>query len=128
MTQAADVSNSLSSGFAKGTRHGAVLAGIGFTVAAVACFAVSDTTAKYVTGFVPLMVALWFRYAIQAFITTVLIVPKYGVAALKTAHPKFQVLRGVLLAKVMRSGLSESSTNEAAALGIPRNLLIRCGR
>ena len=44
------------------------------------------------------MVALWFRYAIQAFITTLLILPKHGVAALKTAHPKFQILRGVLLA------------------------------
>lgn len=74
------------------------LAGIGFTVAAVACFAVSDTTAKYVTSMVPLMVALWFRYVVQALITTVIILPKRGVAALRTAHPKFQVLRGVLLA------------------------------
>jgi drug/metabolite transporter (DMT)-like permease len=85
-------------GFVAVARHKAVLAGIGLTVAAVACFAVSDTTAKFVTSFVPLMVALWFRYAIQAFITTVLILPKYGTAALRTAHPKFQILRGVLLA------------------------------
>ena len=43
----------VSSGFSKGARHGAVLAGIGYTV-----------------------------------------------AALKTAHPKFQILRGVLLAMI----------------------------
>ena len=98
MTRVAGVSSELSKGTPYGVRNGAVLAGIGYTVAAVACFSVSDTTAKYVTGFVPLMVALWFRYAIQAFITTLLILPKRGVAALKTAHPKFQVLRGALLA------------------------------
>ena len=98
MTQTAGVSSELSKRAQYGVRGGAVLTGIGYTVAAVACFAVSDTTAKFVTGFVPLMVALWFRYAIQAFITTLLILPKHGVAALKTAHPKFQILRGVLLA------------------------------
>lgn len=81
-----------------GARHHAVVTGIGFTVAAVACFAVSDTLAKYVTSLVPLMVALWFRYVIQALVTTVIILPKRGVVALRTAHPKFQILRGVLLA------------------------------
>ena len=41
--------------------------------------------------------ALWFRYAFQAIATTVAVLPKRGWALLRTAHPKFQCLRGVLL-------------------------------
>ncbi|RZJ10088.1 MAG: DMT family transporter, partial [Haliea sp.] len=41
--------------------------------------------------------ALWFRYAFQAIATTVAVLPKRGLSLLRTAHPKFQLLRGVLL-------------------------------
>jgi drug/metabolite transporter (DMT)-like permease len=67
------------------------------TVAAMACFATLDTTTKYVSTAVPLFMALWFRYAFQAAATTVAVLPTRGLAVLRTAHPKFQVLRGVLL-------------------------------
>ncbi|NDP61983.1 DMT family transporter [Polaromonas sp.] len=73
------------------------LAGIGLLVAAVACFAVLDTTTKIISLSVPVVMALWFRYAFQAIATTVAMLPSRGWSLLRTAHPKFQCLRGVLL-------------------------------
>ena len=73
------------------------LAGIGLLVLAVACFAVLDTTTKVVSVSVPVVMALWFRYAFQAMATTVTMLPVRGRTMLRTAHPKFQCLRGVLL-------------------------------
>ena len=73
------------------------LAGIALVMAAVACFAVLDTTTKWTTVSVPLLIALWFRYAFQAVVTTATMLPIRGRALLRTAHPKFQCLRGALL-------------------------------
>lgn len=73
------------------------LAGIGFVVLSVACFAVLDTTTKHISASVPLMLALWFRYLIQALFSTVFFLPQRGMALFKTAHPKFQLARGALL-------------------------------
>ena len=73
------------------------LAGIALLIAALACFAVLDTTTKVISLSVPLLMALWFRYAFQAVATTLAVLPKRGWALPPTAHPKFQCLRGVLL-------------------------------
>ena len=75
------------------------LAGIALLVAAVACFAVLDTTTKWTTASVPLLMALWFRYAFQAVVTTATMLPIRGRALLRTAHPRFQCLRGALQPK-----------------------------
>jgi len=40
---------------------------------------------------------LWFRYAFQAVATTAVVLPQRGLGVLRTLHPKFQCLRGVLL-------------------------------
>ncbi len=71
--------------------------GIGFLVLAVACFAVLDTAVKYVGAFVPVLMAVWFRYVFQAVAVTVFMLPVRGRSLLRTAHPRFQVLRGCLL-------------------------------
>ncbi|MDB5967254.1 MAG: family transporter [Polaromonas sp.] len=63
----------------------------------MACFATLDTTTKYISTSLPILMALWFRYAFQALATTVAVLPSRGLAVLRTAHPRFQVLRGVLL-------------------------------
>jgi drug/metabolite transporter (DMT)-like permease len=76
--------------------HG-TLAGILLVLGACACFAALDTTTKYVSAWVPLLMALWFRYAFQAVATTLSVLPVRGMSALRTLHPKFQCLRGVLL-------------------------------
>jgi drug/metabolite transporter (DMT)-like permease len=73
------------------------LAGILLVVAACACFSALDSTTKYVSVSVPLLMALWFRYAFQAVATTVVVLPQRGMRVWRTQHPRFQVLRGVLL-------------------------------
>lgn len=73
------------------------LAGIALVIAAVACFATLDTTTKYVSASVPILMALWFRYFFQAVATTATMLPLRGWRVLRTAHPKFQCLRGLLL-------------------------------
>lgn len=78
-------------------KPGMALEGIAWSVVAVACFAASDTIAKFVTNSVSVLVALWFRYAIQSVVMTALMLPEHGMQAFKTAHPKFQILRGLLL-------------------------------
>jgi drug/metabolite transporter (DMT)-like permease len=72
-------------------------AGIALLVAAVGCFAVLDTTTKFISTTVPVLMALWFRYAFQAVATTLAVLPTRGLSVMRTAHPKFQLLRGLLL-------------------------------
>jgi drug/metabolite transporter (DMT)-like permease len=73
------------------------LAGIGFIMLSVACFATLDTTTRHISGSVSLLMALWFRYGFQAVATTLAVLPTRGLGILRTAHPKFQLLRGSLL-------------------------------
>ena len=80
-----------------GSSRASPLTGIGLVVASVACFAVLDTTTKYISNSVPLLMALWFRYAFQAVVTTATVLPLRGLAILRTVHPKFHMLRGLLL-------------------------------
>lgn len=77
--------------------HAHALAGIALVIGACACFAALDSTTKYVSSAVPLLMALWFRYAFQAVATTAAVLPKRGLSVLRTMHPRFQVLRGLLL-------------------------------
>ena len=74
-----------------------ILAGIGIVVVAVACFATLDTATKVSTLGVPILMGVWVRYAFQAVATTVVFLPRHGRALLRTAHPRFQLLRGALL-------------------------------
>jgi drug/metabolite transporter (DMT)-like permease len=73
------------------------LAGIALAIMAMVCFAMLDSVTKYVSGSVPLFMAIWFRYTVQAVLTTAVVLPLRGRSILRTAHPKFQVLRGMLL-------------------------------
>ncbi len=73
------------------------LVGIALVIAAVACFATLDTTTKFVGASVPLLMALWFRYMFQAVATTLIVLPIRGLSVFQTNHPRFQLLRGLLL-------------------------------
>ncbi len=73
------------------------LAGIGFALLAVACFATLDTTTKHVSATVPVLFALWFRYAFQAVATTAVVWKGRGRRLFFTRHPRFQLVRGLLL-------------------------------
>jgi drug/metabolite transporter (DMT)-like permease len=79
------------------SRQPSAQAGIWLVVAATAGFAMLDTTTKYISFSVPALMAMWLRYLFQAVATTVVVLPTRGLALLRTAHPRFQFLRGVLL-------------------------------
>ncbi len=73
------------------------LMGIALVLVAMGCFGALDSITKYVSNSVPVFMAIWFRYTVQAVLTTAVVLPLRGKAALRTAHPKFQILRGVLM-------------------------------
>jgi len=74
-----------------------VLAGIAMAVLAVACFAALDTATKLAVMTVPVLMGVWFRYSFQAVATTAVLLPLHGPALLRTRHPRYQALRGLLL-------------------------------
>lgn len=74
--------------------------GILFLVLATACFAVLDTTVKVVGAYVSILVAVWFRYMFHAVAVSLFMLPIRGRRLLRTAHPRFQILRGLLLLMV----------------------------
>jgi drug/metabolite transporter (DMT)-like permease len=74
------------------------LSGMLFALAALACFATLDTSAKVVAMTLPVLLGLWFRYIFQAVLTTAVMLPQRGRAIFHTRHPGLHVLRGALLA------------------------------
>jgi drug/metabolite transporter (DMT)-like permease len=73
------------------------LLGIAYTIIAAGCFAVLDTTVQYLSGFVPLLMALWWRYTFQTVVAAAMLAPKRGLRMLRTERPGLHVLRGALL-------------------------------
>lgn len=73
------------------------LSAIALVLFAVCCFAVLDTTAKTVVGAVPLLMAVWVRYAVQAVVSTAILWPAQGRTLWQTQHLGQQTVRGILL-------------------------------
>lgn len=71
--------------------------GIALIMLAALSFASLDTSTKYVTQFIPVLMLLWFRYVFQVITTLALRYPLQKVALFRTRNPSFQALRGVLL-------------------------------
>lgn len=78
-------------------KHPHQLSGMLLALTALACFATLDTTAKYVTLTLPVLLALWFRYVFQAVVTTAVMLPQRGRALFHTQRLGAQLLRGALL-------------------------------
>jgi drug/metabolite transporter (DMT)-like permease len=72
------------------------LLGVVLIVLMAACFATMDTTIKVLGHWLPVVLMLWLRYAFQALVMFVWLLPR-GRAGFRSAHPRFQALRGVLL-------------------------------
>ena len=77
-------------------RHHPVL-GIVLVIAAASCFAVMDTTVRYVGAFFSVALVLFSRYALHAAIMTVWIAASPD-KTFRSANPMFQIARGALLA------------------------------
>ncbi|MGI9134722.1 MAG: DMT family transporter, partial [Rhodoferax sp.] len=71
--------------------------GILLIVLTTLAFASLDTATKHAATLAPVLMLLWFRYLFQAVVTFALRFPVQGRALLRTANPRFQTLRGVLL-------------------------------
>ena len=63
---------------------------------ACALFSVMDGMTRTAGQVLPMLMVLWVRLFIQALVTTALVLPRQGLAALHTAHPKFQCMRALL--------------------------------
>ena len=71
--------------------------GIGFAVLAMACLSLSDATSQWVLASVTPVMLLWFRYAVQAVGTALVLAPQRGWAMWRTHSLRWQLLRGVLM-------------------------------
>jgi drug/metabolite transporter (DMT)-like permease len=72
-------------------------AAIAMIVLAAMMFSIMDAGTKYLGGFLSVVLVLWSRYAIQAGIMAVWIGRTTGLRGFRTAHPRFQLLRGTML-------------------------------
>lgn len=70
--------------------------GIALIVLSAVAFAGMDTIVKYIGPFLPVLLVLWVRYACQAAVMTVWLLRSRN-AGFRTAHPGFQLVRGMLL-------------------------------
>src|SRR5213595_1283805 len=73
------------------------LRGIALMIAAVACFAALDTLTKIAGAAVPVVMALWLRYLVQAALTGTVLLPARGRALLRTRRPLLQCARAVAM-------------------------------
>jgi drug/metabolite transporter (DMT)-like permease len=72
--------------------------GIILVILATLCFALLDTVSKYAGQLlVPVLLAIWLRFAIQTLMTTALLWPQYRGRLFKTRAPGAQFLRGLLM-------------------------------
>lgn len=72
-------------------------AGISLILLSSLCFASLDTTSRHVGQTTPLLVMLWARYGFQAAAMALWLARGWRGATFRTAHPRFQLLRGLLL-------------------------------
>jgi drug/metabolite transporter (DMT)-like permease len=73
------------------------LLGIALVVGATACFAVMDTTVRYIGAFFPVALVLGLRYTLHATAMTAWIALSKD-KSFRSANPMFQIARGALLA------------------------------
>jgi drug/metabolite transporter (DMT)-like permease len=75
-------------------------AAVAMIVASTLLFSSMDAATKYLGGFMSVVVVLWCRYTIQAGMMAVVLGKMRGASGFRTLHPRFQLLRGVLLASI----------------------------
>jgi drug/metabolite transporter (DMT)-like permease len=63
----------------------------------VMCFAVLETTAKYLTRFYPVPQVVWGRYTIHMLLMLVILGPRMRLGLVRTAQPGGQLIRATLL-------------------------------
>lgn len=69
-------------------------------VASTFLFSSMDAATKYLGGYMSVVLVVWSRYTLQAGIMAAVVLRVRGMAGFRTAHPRFQTLRGLLLATI----------------------------
>ena len=95
------------------------LAGIALLVAAVSSFSVLDSIGKFLSQTYPVMLIVWARYVFHVLVLLVLLGPRMGRRLVETRHPRFQVVRSLLLCLstiVFFTGLSLMPLAEASSI------------
>ena len=73
------------------------LLGVGLAALAVLCFAVLDSSAKYLTQHYPVAMVVWARYAVHTVLMLLAFAPRMGRTLLHTRRPGRQIVRALLL-------------------------------
>ncbi|HET7868605.1 MAG TPA: DMT family transporter [Burkholderiaceae bacterium] len=73
------------------------LAGVALILLTTLCFAALDTSAKLLGTVVPVLVMLWARYTVQAVAMGAWFAGTRRLGLLRSVHPRFQLVRGLLL-------------------------------
>jgi len=73
------------------------LLGIALLATATVCFATMDNSARWLGRHLPVLIFFWARYAIQAAVMALWLGVRRGRAGFRSASPRFQLLRGLLL-------------------------------
>nr|WP_269745094.1 DMT family transporter [Methyloversatilis thermotolerans] len=76
------------------------LVGVALMLAALFCFAVLDTTGKFLSQRYPVGVLVWARYLVPAIVLGTVLAPRMGRLLLATPRWRLQMLRAALLAAV----------------------------
>lgn len=72
--------------------------GIAFFSLATLMFASLDGVAKWLVLSLPVVQVVWVRFFLHTVITGAVLVPQLGLCLFKTKHPKWQIMRGLMLA------------------------------
>ncbi len=106
------------------------LLGVGLILLMVSCFATLDTTAKVLGTLLPAIVGLFARYLAQAVIMGVWLGVRWlrgGGNLFRTEHPRFQILRGMLLlscSALLFFGIRYMPVGEFTAIGMLTPVLV----
>lgn len=71
--------------------------GIVLTLLAVLCFSSHDAMAKYLADLYPILLLTWFRYLSHTVLLGSLLLPRHGLAALRSKRPGLQLCRALAL-------------------------------
>jgi drug/metabolite transporter (DMT)-like permease len=72
--------------------------GIGLVTLTTLCFAVLDTSAKWLVLALPVMQVVWLRFVFHVVIASALLAPRYGRELLRVRDWKLQALRATMMA------------------------------
>ena len=105
------------------------LAGVALVLLTGMCFATLDTTAKVLGLSLPVLLVLWGRYSFQAIFMSgwLGVLRLRGTNLFRTAHPRFQILRGALLlltSALLFFGVRFMPVGEFTAVGMLTPVLV----